>query len=89
MTFPEPQRVEDPSPEKYICTMDLSPLGQIIKSKMKLKLKISVCEDVRKAQSRHLKLNMASFERGGNALRIIFSKFSSFMKPDQKERRPT
>ena len=42
MTLPEPQRGEDPTPEKYICIMDLSLLGQIIKSKIKLKLKISV-----------------------------------------------
>ena len=36
------RRREDPKPEKYICIMDLSLLGQIIKSKIKLKLKISV-----------------------------------------------
>jgi len=67
MTLPEPQRGEDPTPEKYICIMDLSLLGQIIKSKIKLKLKISVCKDARKVHCRHLKLNMASWEGGGNA----------------------
>ena len=41
-TLPEPQRGEDPTPEKYISIMDLSLLRQIIKSKIKLKLKISV-----------------------------------------------
>ena len=43
MTLPEPERDEDPTPEKekYICIMDLSLLRQIIKSKIKLELKIS------------------------------------------------
>ena len=39
MTLPEPQRGEDPTPEKYICFMDLSLLGQINKSKIKLKVR--------------------------------------------------
>ena len=29
MTLPEPQRGEDPTPEKYISIMDLSPVGKI------------------------------------------------------------
>ena len=42
MTLPEPQRGEDPTPEKYICIIDSSLLGQIVRSKIKLELKISV-----------------------------------------------
>ena len=42
MTLSEPQRGADPTPQKYICIMDMSLPGQIIKSKKKLKLKISV-----------------------------------------------
>ena len=36
MTLQKPQRGEDPTPEKYITIMDLSPLGQINKSKKKI-----------------------------------------------------
>ena len=34
MTLPEPQRSKDPTPDKYISIMDLSPLGQISESKI-------------------------------------------------------
>ena len=36
VTLQEPQRGEDPTPDKYISLMDLSPPGQISKSKIKL-----------------------------------------------------
>ena len=39
MTLPEPQRSENPIPGKCISIMDLPPIGQINKSKMKLCLK--------------------------------------------------
>ena len=39
MTLSEPQRGEDPTPEKYISIVDLSPLGQISQSKIKRYLK--------------------------------------------------
>ena len=36
MNLAEPQRGEDPTAEKYITIIDLSPRGQIIKSKINL-----------------------------------------------------
>ena len=36
MTLPEPQGSEDPTPEKYISILDLSPVEQINKSKIEL-----------------------------------------------------